>query len=60
MSAARCIHTGLCKPECSCLACNREKVRRYAPHLLAEPETKVISLEPRRRRRQRELKPRVA
>ena len=35
MSARRCIHTGLTLPECSCLSCNREKVRRYAPDLIA-------------------------
>ena len=37
MSARRCIHTGLSLPECSCLSCNREKVRRFAPHLIAGP-----------------------
>ncbi len=37
MSARRCIHTGLSLPECSCLSCNREKVRRFAPHLIARP-----------------------
>ena len=35
MSARRCIHTGVTLPECSCLSCNREKVRRYAPELIA-------------------------
>ena len=35
MSARRCIHTGVTLPECSCLSCNREKVRRYAPDLIA-------------------------
>jgi hypothetical protein len=28
MSARRCIHTGVTLPECSCLSCNREKLRR--------------------------------
>lgn len=36
MSARRCIHTGVTLPECSCLSCNREKVRRYAPELVAD------------------------
>jgi hypothetical protein len=36
MSARRCIHTGVRLPECSCLSCNREKVRRYAPALIAD------------------------
>ena len=35
MSARRCIHTGVSLPECSCLSCNREKLRRYAPRLVA-------------------------
>ena len=35
MSARRCIHTGITLPECSCLSCNREKVRCYAPELIA-------------------------
>ena len=35
MSARRCIHTGVTLPECSCLSCNREKLRRYAPALAA-------------------------
>jgi hypothetical protein len=36
MSARRCIHTGVTLPECSCLSCNREKVRRHAPALIAD------------------------
>ena len=35
MSARQCIHTGVTLPECSCLSCNREKLRRYAPQLIA-------------------------
>jgi hypothetical protein len=35
MSVRRCMHTGVTLPECSCLSCNREKVRRYAPDLIA-------------------------
>ena len=29
--ARRCRHTGVTFPECSCLHCNRGKLRRYAP-----------------------------
>ena len=38
MSARRCMHTGVSLPECSCLSCNREKLRRYAPWLVARAE----------------------
>jgi hypothetical protein len=45
MSARRCIHTGVTLPECSCLSCNREKLRRYAPQLIGPPSAR----QPRRR-----------
>ena len=49
MSARRCIHTGVILPECSCLSCNREKLRRYAPALAAAAGGEPPSKRPRRR-----------
>ena len=33
--SARCPHTGLAIPECSCAACCRRQLRRHAPWLLS-------------------------
>ena len=31
-ATVRCEHTGLTKPECSCLSCLRQQLAVYAPH----------------------------
>jgi hypothetical protein len=49
VSARHCIHTGVSLPECSCLSCNREKVRRYAPGLIADSRDRGRSKAPARR-----------
>ena len=44
--SARCPHTGLAIPECSCAACCRRQIREHAPWLLSVGTPRV---EPRDR-----------
>ena len=53
MSPRCCLHTGLSLPECSCLSCNREKIRRYAPWLVARTPS---ARRPRSQRSPREVR----